>query len=220
MISCSFWFYFENSRSKIVYIFLERAVLCVYFQRSTYALVALSELQHSYLKTCYGFLGGKSMLHVSKHRDFIWDSNPWYSLPRGLKQCIPPLAQPPGFTLTRSLTHGAEPLLDKPPILQLFKNFQTFYGTRRFIATFTRALHWSLYWARSIQSIPSHPISPRSSLILSPTYVLVFPVVGFRLYTLLIKKRNCLAICNYNSASLLPFIVGKAHRINCSPPCN
>jgi hypothetical protein len=30
-----------------------------------------------------------------------------------------------------------------------------------------RALHWSLYWARSIQSIPSHPISLRSILILS-----------------------------------------------------
>jgi hypothetical protein len=33
-----------------------------------------------------------------------------------------------------------------------------FYGTRRFITVFTRALHWSLSWARSIQSIPYHPI--------------------------------------------------------------
>jgi hypothetical protein len=32
---------------------------------------------------------------------------------------------------------------------------------------FTRALHWSLSWARSIQSTPSHPISPRFILILS-----------------------------------------------------
>jgi hypothetical protein len=32
---------------------------------------------------------------------------------------------------------------------------------------FTRALHWSLSWARSIQSIPSHPISLRSILLLS-----------------------------------------------------
>jgi hypothetical protein len=32
---------------------------------------------------------------------------------------------------------------------------------------FTRALHWSLSWASSIQSLPSHPISPRSILILS-----------------------------------------------------
>jgi hypothetical protein len=32
---------------------------------------------------------------------------------------------------------------------------------------FTRALHWSLSWTRSIQSIPSHPMSLRSILILS-----------------------------------------------------
>jgi hypothetical protein len=57
-------------------------------------------------------------------------------------------------------------LLEKTPIAQLLKNF-TFYGTRRFIAVFTRALHWSLSWARSIQSIPPHPISLRSILILS-----------------------------------------------------
>jgi hypothetical protein len=31
---------------------------------------------------------------------------------------------------------------------------------------FTRALHWFLSWARSIQSIPPHPISLRSILIL------------------------------------------------------
>jgi hypothetical protein len=32
---------------------------------------------------------------------------------------------------------------------------------------FTRALHWSLSWASSIQSISSHPISLKSILILS-----------------------------------------------------
>jgi hypothetical protein len=47
------------------------------------------------------------------------------------------------------------------------KNFPTFYGTRWFITVFTRALQWFLSWARSIQSIPPHPISLRSILILS-----------------------------------------------------
>jgi hypothetical protein len=32
---------------------------------------------------------------------------------------------------------------------------------------FTKALHWSLSWARTIQSIPYHPISLRFILILS-----------------------------------------------------
>jgi hypothetical protein len=44
-------------------------------------------------------------------------------------------------------------LLEELPILQLLKNFPAFYGTHRFITVFTRALHWSLSWARSIQSI-------------------------------------------------------------------
>jgi hypothetical protein len=58
-------------------------------------------------------------------------------------------------------------LLEKLPIVQPLKNFPAFYVTRRFVTVFTRAVHWSLSWARSIESIPSHPISLRSILILS-----------------------------------------------------
>jgi hypothetical protein len=35
-------------------------------------------------------------------------------------------------------------LLEKPTVMQLLKNFPTFYGTGRFNTVFTRALHWSL----------------------------------------------------------------------------
>jgi hypothetical protein len=38
--------------------------------------------------------------------------------------------------------HGA--LLEKPLIVQLFKNFPAVYGTQTFIIVVTRALHWSL----------------------------------------------------------------------------
>jgi hypothetical protein len=57
----------------------------------------------------------------------------------------------------------------KPPIAQLSQNFPTFYGTRISIAMFTRALYWSLFWARWIQSIPPQHtrISPKSILIVS-----------------------------------------------------
>jgi hypothetical protein len=51
--------------------------------------------------------------------------------------------------------------------VQPLKNFTAFYGTRRFNTVFTRALHWFLSWAISIQSTPSHHISLRSILILS-----------------------------------------------------
>jgi len=51
--------------------------------------------------------------------------------------------------------------------LQLVKKFPAFYGTRRFITAFTSARHISISWASSIQSIPPHPTSWRSILILS-----------------------------------------------------
>jgi hypothetical protein len=63
-----------------------------------------------------------------------------------------------------------------PTIMQPPKNFPDIYGTRRFITVFTRARHWSLSWARSIQSAPPHPFQ-----YYSPTYILVFLVVSFLL---------------------------------------
>ena len=50
---------------------------------------------------------------------------------------------------------------------QLVKKFPTFYITQRFITAFTSALHLSLPRVSSIQSIPPHPTSWRSILILS-----------------------------------------------------
>jgi hypothetical protein len=53
--------------------------------------------------------------------------------------------------VTISCTHTwCWALLEKLPIVQQLKNFPAFYGTRRFITAFTRALHWSLSWATSI----------------------------------------------------------------------
>jgi hypothetical protein len=58
-------------------------------------------------------------------------------------------------------------LLEKLIGLQLVKKFHAFYGTQRFITTFTSAHHLFLSWTNSIQSIPPHPTSWRSILILS-----------------------------------------------------
>ena len=44
-------------------------------------------------------------------------------------------------------------LLDKPPGSLLVMKFLTFYGTQRFMTTFKRPCHLSLFWARSIQSM-------------------------------------------------------------------
>jgi hypothetical protein len=55
-------------------------------------------------------------------------------------------------------------LLEKSPIMQLLQSFPGYYGIRRFTAVFTRALHWSSFWARWIKYIPSHPVFVRSVL--------------------------------------------------------
>jgi hypothetical protein len=65
------------------------------------------------------------------------------------------------YTFSRSSA-----LLKEPPIMQPLKNFPSFYGTWRLNTVFTRALHWSLFWATSIQSMPSHPFSLKINFIL------------------------------------------------------
>jgi hypothetical protein len=70
-------------------------------------------------------------------------------------------APPPVNTLTNfqlNKPHGAE---------QLVKKFSAFYGARRFITVFTTVRHWSVFWARCIQSTLYHSVSLRSILMLS-----------------------------------------------------
>ena len=51
--------------------------------------------------------------------------------------------------------------------LSASQKFPAFYVTRKFITAFTSARHLSVSWARSIQSMPPHPTSWRSILIVS-----------------------------------------------------
>ena len=68
---------------------------------------------------------------------------------------------------TDLLTPCSRVLLEKLKGLQLVTKFPEIYGTRRFITAYTSARHLSLSSASSIQSIPPHPTSWRSILILS-----------------------------------------------------
>jgi hypothetical protein len=63
-------------------------------------------------------------------------------------------------------TPRSKVLLDKLPGSQLVMKFLAFYEIRRFITAFTSARHLSLSSARSMQSMPPHPISYTSTLIL------------------------------------------------------
>jgi len=65
------------------------------------------------------------------------------------------------------LTPYSRDLLDKQIVTQIIKKFPARYGNWIFIPMFITACHWSLSWARWIQSSSSHPSSLRSILILS-----------------------------------------------------
>jgi hypothetical protein len=71
------------------------------------------------------------------------------------------------YLLTYLLTSWSRVLLEKPTGSQLVEKFPTFYGTRRFITSFTSARQLSLSWASSIQSIPPHSTSWRFIIISS-----------------------------------------------------
>jgi hypothetical protein len=58
------------------------------------------------------------------------------------------------FITDNYLTAWSRDLPEKLIGLQLVKKFTTLYEILRFITAFTRARHLSLFWARSIQSIP------------------------------------------------------------------
>ena len=74
---------------------------------------------------------------------------------------------PPQACNGAAFTQWNRDLLKKLTGFQLIKKFPAFYGTQRFITTFTNARHLSLSWASSIQSILPHPTSWRFILILS-----------------------------------------------------
>ena len=59
--------------------------------------------------------------------------------------------------MTFDLQHGADSLFEKLTGSQLVKKFAAFYGTRRFITALTSCCHPSLFWARSIRSMPPPP---------------------------------------------------------------
>jgi hypothetical protein len=59
--------------------------------------------------------------------------------------------------------------------MQLLSNFSMFYGTQSLLPC-SHSLQLSLSWTRSVQSMPAHPISPRSILLLSTHLCLNLPI--------------------------------------------
>jgi hypothetical protein len=105
------------------------------------------------------------------------------------------------------LTPWSWTILERPPGVQLLKNFPAFYRTQSFITVFARALHWSIQWARPIQSIPPHSMSIRFALILSTHLRLGLLVVTFHLaFPLITHIRSSSPKCNMACPSHHPWL--------------
>jgi hypothetical protein len=88
--------------------------------------------------------------NVLRHVDTAnFCSGTWNTCPKFVRTFVIPYIH---------ITSQSRALLEKLSLGLLLKNFPAFYGAQRFTAMFTRALHWSLSQARSIHSIPPHPI--------------------------------------------------------------
>jgi hypothetical protein len=71
---------------------------------------------------------------------------------------------PAGHAISEWLTAWSWVLLETLTVAQLAQNSYFFHGARRFITVFTRTRHWSLSWARWIQSTTSfHPTSTKGN---------------------------------------------------------
>jgi hypothetical protein len=104
------------------------------------------------------------------------------------------------------LTPWSRVLLQKLTVTQLVKKFPTFYGTRRIITVFIRSRHWSLSWARWIQSTTFHHVFVRFILIVSSHLRLGLP--------------SCLFPSDFRIKIFYAFLISpmRAMPLPCHPP--
>jgi len=106
------------------------------------------------------------------------------------------LAQP------QNLTIWGRVLPEILTVAQLVNKFPAFYGTRRFITAFTSARHLSLSSVRAVKSMPPHPTTWRSILILS-SYLRLGLQGGFFPSTLPTKTRYTPHMIIYTQSIML-----------------
>jgi hypothetical protein len=147
---CYFSFSFLHSFFQIKNFYVEFEVLTTVVMKSSilWDITPCSQVKETSMKQ----RGSSTFLLPAACWSLAWLLQPrkwrWYVPPKcwlsfsGLHDIISQKTELTNFMeLSTSL---------KPLIMQLLKNFPTFYGTQRLIIMFTRAIHWSISWARPI----------------------------------------------------------------------
>jgi hypothetical protein len=117
------------------------------------------------------------------------------SFEKTFKIGVPPSLQP----IPWSRVH-----LEKLTVAQLVKKSPTFYRIWWLITKFTRIRHWSLFWARLIQSIPTHCIFKINFNITLPSTPKVSKEASF-LWVCWLKP--CIYFLLYICFTCLPFLI-------------
>jgi len=108
---------------------------------------------------------------LSRYTDTNFPSVLWHLLTHLLIYLLIYLFNYLLYLLTYLLTPWSRVLLQKISGSRLVKKLPTFYRTRRFITACANARQLCLSWTRSTQSIPPHPTSWRSILMLTSRLV-------------------------------------------------
>jgi len=98
-------------------------------------------------------------------------------------------------------------VIGKLIMTQLVKNFYTSYGTRNFIAIFTRLSHSSLSWASLIQYTSSQIISLKSVYIIASLLCLCLPGGLFHSARFVIAPMRAKCPTNLISLDLIALII-------------
>jgi hypothetical protein len=111
---------------------------------------SISQWRHTYLGHPHRFTATQYALRTCSYQQLGAQISDWSARDRN--------ASALHWIIRKSVTLWSWVPFERPQVVQSLGSSPVFDGTRRFIASFTRALHLCLSWARPFQSTPPNPI--------------------------------------------------------------